>query len=142
MWCYVLLALKEMAVDREARDALANLIRALQRKLIGPTEFEELARLHSRDRAISAIRWAFWSWCDGFKDADYIASDIAHADQGLDRMFRYSLSFLESDREYEWPRWRMLLPLPFRNIALGVRRWEFEYWPFRNRDDLAETAST
>src|SRR5262245_54065791 len=118
-------------VDRDSREMLFNLLSLLGGGALRGAQFEQFSRIATGDAGVRAIQWAFWLWCEG-TDSDHQRIDAHEATKDL---LHRCLVFLHSNREYAWPRWRMMVPSFLRDIGTG---WDSRYWPFRTPEELRQ----
>lgn len=135
-------------VDRESRDACAQLVRQLMRGDMEGEEFElAVDELRSTDPGIRAIQTQAWSCYSDYSPVERSVARAVRPD------IARSIVFLQSDAEYLWP------PYPsgdfpiynwlFNIFTLGwwerrkaerLREWEqhgdSEVWPFHSRADF------
>lgn len=135
-------------VDREARNKLAEAMRALAAGLITNDEFEDQRLPHSKDDpAISEI-YSKGAWLLYSDLEEYRLVGINRLDEKTKSIVARWILFLKTDLPYEWPISNMKQGLRrfFANIlSLGaankahVRQYQacgdIEVWPFLRRPD-------
>ena len=141
-------------IDRESRDACAQLLRALAARELSGDEFETaMGDLSSEDPAIRAMFTQGWS----------LYTEGCHVDRQTARAVRPDLArsvlFLHGDAEYRWPpypsgdfpiyNWLFnILTLGWweHRKALRLRAWEqhgdVSVWPFHSRAEFEVACSS
>lgn len=138
-------------IDREARDTLAQAIRALGAGTISNDAFERRRQpaLGSADPAVAAIdREGAWQLYDDFQE-HRLRGRYALTRGGRSEVARWVL-FLKTDLPYEWPLLRGpgLFLLGLANLlTLGIagrgyagwfgRQGDIDVWPFVRQADYA-----
>jgi len=138
-------------MDRDARDRLAQAIRALAAGLITNDQFEgkRFSRIKTADLAISEIYQA--GACCLYPDEDDIRLKGEHAlsREGRAHVARW-VFFLKTDLPYEWPTLNVpkMIVLSVANlVTLGLanrlysnwsdKQGEVDVWPFIRHSDYA-----
>lgn len=143
-----------MAVDREARDRLAELLRHFVANQMTNFEFDDAAfEVNTDDEGVKAVRDQAWMQYD---DLHMHKLDGKWAIEGEHRreVARWIL-FLKSDCEYRWPvmRWwqKLLFPVvTLLTLGLGSYLWRQWYasrgasdlWPFIRREEFESANET
>ena len=135
-------------VDREARNKLAEAMRALATGLITNDEFEDKQLPHSKeDPAISEVfskgAWLLYSDLE-----EYRLSGIHQLDENTKSVVARWVLFLKTDLPYEWPVSNIkqgLLRFTANILTLGAANKSYankyqacgdiEVWPFLRRAD-------
>lgn len=134
--------------DREARNKLAEAMRALASGLITNDEFEDKRLPHSKDDpAISEI-YSKGAWLLYSDLEEYRLSGVNRLDEKTKSVVARWILFLKTDLPYEWPISNIkqsLLRFLANILTLGVANKSYirqyqacgdiEVWPFLRRTD-------
>lgn len=131
-------------IDREARDKLAEGIRALAAGQITNDQFEDgRVNYRSQDPAITGIfDSGAWHLYDDLSEHK-LAGQYRLTRDAKAEIARWIL-FLKTDNEYEWPKspwyWPLASLLTFGLLSLVRGAWfrrqgDIDVWPFLRRSD-------